>query len=373
MRASPLYARLALLLSLVLQTACTDPYLPEAIANPPNYLVVDGFINVRGLTTIRLSQTYAIASKAAPPVEARATIYIEDDAGARYRLSESVAGTYTTSQTLNAARNYRLHINTQGGKEYASDYVQAKITPPIDAVNWRAESAGLKISVNAHDATNATQYYRWETEETWEIVPNIQPQLEYVNRVMRPITTPFPRICWGNEISTKIRLVKTTGLTQDAVSDHVLVSLPTTTDRLWRRYSILVKQYAQTSEEYQYWDMLKKNTEDIGTLFDPLPTQLTGNVHCLSNRSEIALGYVGAYSEERRRIFITRNQLPFDWKISNGYESCIPDTVLSKRVQAVFGYPGNVPIYDVPGGFLGTTKDCVDCRTRGTDVRPSFW
>jgi hypothetical protein len=373
MRTLPLCVRLALLLSLVLQAACTDPYLPEAIANPPNYLVVDGFINVRGVTTIRLSQTYAIASKAAPPVETRATVYIEDDAGARYRLGESVAGTYTASQTLNAARNYRLHINTQGGKEYASDYVQAKITPPIDAVNWQAESAGLKISVNAHDATNTTQYYRWETEETWEIVPNIQPQLEYVNRVMRPITTSYPTICWGNEVSTAIRLSKTTGLTEDVISNHVLRTLPTTTERLWRRYSILVKQYALTPAEYQYWDLLKKNTEDIGTLFDPLPTQLTGNVHCLSNRSEIALGYVGAYSEVQQRIFITRNQLPNDWPISNGYEKCIPDTVDARRVPGYFGSPGNVAIYQIPGGYLGTSKDCVDCRTRGTTVRPSFW
>ncbi|MEJ7664694.1 MAG: DUF4249 family protein [Hymenobacter sp.] len=52
--------------------------------------------------------------------------------------------------------------------------------------------------------------------------------------------------------------------------------------KLYYLYSILVRQYALTPEEFAYWDKLRKNTENLGTLFDPLPSQLSGNVHRLT-------------------------------------------------------------------------------------------
>jgi hypothetical protein len=359
---------------LVLLGACTDKYLPDVISAPQSFLVVDGFLNTQGMTTIKLTRTFAVASKEKPPVETRATLAIEEQAGPRFALQETDKGTYASANlALSPGKNYRLLITTLAGQQYASDFVPAKITPPIDSVSWRIDAEGVKVYVSAHDDTKATQYYRWKLEETWEIVPPYSPQLEWANGNLRTIAVPFPRICWGTEKSADIKLEKTTNLSQDLVSDYVLRAYPKANERLRHRYSMLVRQYAQTQEEYSYWGLMRKNTEDIGTLFDPLPVQLTGNVHCLTDAAEVALGYVGAYSERQQRIFISRNDLPFDWDISTGYDSCIPDTVKDKDIRKVFSYPGNIPLYDVPGGILGTSRDCVDCRLRGTTVKPSFW
>ncbi|MBO2008339.1 DUF4249 domain-containing protein [Hymenobacter negativus] len=372
---------------------CTDPYMPDVITSPPSYLVVDGFINSQGVTTIKLSRTYAVASKAAVPVETRATVYIEDEAGTRQLLTESsVKGTYASvAHTLNTARKYRLHINTLAGREYVSDYVPVKTTPPIDSLPWRTDNNGLSIYVNAHDATNATQYYRWEYVETWEINPIYRPSVEYVNNRMRDIVVPYPSICWGNAASTIIQIDKTTALTQDIVSDFRLRLLPINSDLLNSQYSILVQQYALTREEYAYWELLRKNTESIGSLFDPQPAQLTGNVHCISSPDEITLGFIGAHSLSQRRIFIRRQDLPANWRPRTGYESCMPpDSVFIDRpappppnpafiLQGAFAGGAFLPIeelYSQRGVLIGYTaksKDCIDCRTRGTSVKPSFW
>jgi hypothetical protein len=186
--------------------------MPDVIGSTKNFLVVDGFINSRGVTSIKLSRTYDIDAKTAPPVETRATLFIEEEGGVRYPVLEtSVKGTYTsTSLALNPAKNYRLSIRTSAGSEYASDFVPAKITPPIDNVNWRAENTGLNIYVNSHDDTKSTQYYRWEYEETWEIVPPYKPVYEYVNRSMRDIVIPYPTVCWGNSKSSNIKISSTT-------------------------------------------------------------------------------------------------------------------------------------------------------------------
>ena len=369
---------LALLLVLLLP-ACVDPYSPEILAAKRSYLVVDGFLNAQGVTTIRLSRTFAISALPKVPAETRATVYIEDAAGVRFPLAESPAGMYTSAfLTLNPARTYRLRIATATGGLYASDFVPVKTTPPIDAVEWRPDNTGLGIYVSAHDDANATQYYRWEYEETWEIIPSISPALEFYNNAIIPIRVPYPTRCWGNERAVAIQLAKTTALTKDVVSDFMLRRLARNSDRLFRRYSILVQQHALTKEEYTYWEALRKNTESLGTLFDPQPSQLTGNVHCLSNGNEIALGFVGAHSLAQRRIFIDRSQLPLDWPFNDGFTGCYPPDTLDPAKSKIrpipfFAAGYAVPVSQIPVGYVISTPDCVDCRRKGSVMRPSFW
>ncbi|WBA41420.1 DUF4249 domain-containing protein [Hymenobacter canadensis] len=382
-------------LALGLGVSCTDDYMPDVVESPPNFLVIDGFINTQGVTTIRLSRTYAIRSTQVPPAETRATVYIEEESGPRYLLQETPArsGTYTSANlTLNIARKYRLHLTTTTNGEYASAYVPVKVTPPIDALTWRPTGNGLNVSVSAHDDTGSTQYYRWETEDTWEIKSPYYPTVEYVNNDIRPIAVPFPTVCYGIERAGFVQLYKTTALTQDVVADFRVRQLATTSERLFTRYSILVRQHALTAEEYAYWELLRKNTENIGSLFDPQPAQLTGNVRCLSNPDDLVLGFIGAHSIEEKRLFISRAELPGSWPVVSGYEKCVPpDTVFIPQrglepsppratILAAFFTPGgvNVPISEArtrngPVGYLFKTRDCVDCRTRGTSIKPTFW
>ena len=383
MRYSFLLSRVAGLWCLVLLLAgCVDPYSPDVVATPPNYLVVDGFLNARGITTITLSRTYAVAAKTAPPTESRAVVYIEEEGGTRIPLPETTTrGTYASAgAVLNPAKRYRLSITLQGGKSYASDYVPVKITPVIDNLTWRATNSGFNAFVTSHDASNNTQYYRWEYEETWEISTPYDPEVEYVNRAIRPIVVRYPRICWSTVRNNSIEISKTTGLIQDLVSDYPVRNLPTYSPRLYRRYSILVQQHALTRQEYEYWDLLRKNTEKIGTLFDPQPSQLTGNVHCLSNPDDLALGYIGAQSVTEKRIIVSRSELPRDWPVLSGYEDCIPaDTVFLADLEPGFGRGLQLPIdpaYNPAGkviGYRAAVPDCIDCRKRGSAVKPSFW
>ena len=393
MRPSFRSVRRALLWCLpLLFSACTDPYAPDIIKTPPNYLVVDGFINSQGVSTFRLSRTAAIAAAAVPPAETKAKVYIEEQTGASFLLVEgSKKGTYTSDPlTLNPASKYRLHITTLAGKDYASDFVPVKTTPPIDDVTWQTDNEGVSIYVSTHDDTNASKYYRWESEETWEINPVYRPVVEYKNGKIQDIEVSYPTICWGNAHSTIVQIAKTTSLTQDVVANFRVRQLASSSERLNTRYSILVQQYALTKEEYAYWELLRKNTESIGTLFDPQPSQITGNVHNLGNATEIVLGYVGAHSLAEKRIFIRRQELPAAWDVLNGYEKCLPpDSVYTDRPPPV-KYPAAIlaaafapdsgslpiePIYKGVGivGYTTKSVDCIDCRTRGTSVKPSFW
>lgn len=364
-----------------LLAGCIDSYTPDAISTTRRYLVVDGFINTQGITHIRLSRTYNLTGSAPPP-ETRATVAIEEEGGPRYVLQETTPGTYqSASLALTAGRRYQLRIVTLQGKPYASDYAVAKTTPPIDNIAWRADASTVGLYLNSQDPAGQTRYYRWDYEETWESRPQLYPNIQYLNGRLQRLTPAYPVVCWVTEKSTAITLSKTTNLTQDVVSNFLLRSHARNSFRFHGKYSILVRQYAQSQEEYAYWELLKRNTENIGTLFDPLPSQLTGNIRCLTDDDELALGYIGAHSVAEKRIFISRADLP-PTRFLTGYEACIPpdtlraslDQSLADKIAAAF-VPGSnlVPVTEVTNGVVASTRDCVDCRRRGTDVRPSFW
>ena len=392
---SPFRYGLLSLLLLAGLAGCVEPYAPTVINAPPRLLIVDGFINASGPTTIRLSRTASLDAQATPPPETKARLLVEtEEAGTAFGLTETAPGVYSAPATgFNPAYHYRLRITTAKGQEYASAFMPVKLTPPIDELRWKPGNAVADILVSTHDDARASQYYRWEFDETWQIGSPYNPEIEYFNRVIIPIRQPYPVYCWSTNQSSQIVLGKTTALAKDVIADLRVQGLGELDPKLNIRYSILVRQQVLTKEEYAYWEQLKKSTESIGSLFDPQPSQVAGNVRGLTDPDEIALGYVGAHSVTEKRLFINRRELPAGWRPRSGYEACLPpDTIfivprppqggpidVPAVLAGAFSTQALLPIFAVSDidkkiiGYLAKSRDCVDCRTRGTHVRPSFW
>lgn len=383
-------AALALLLSLV---GCVEPYVPDVINAPNTYLVVDGFINGNGRSTFRLSRATNVATTTAPPAEPGASVAIVDNAGGRYSLRELVPGTYRSdSLVLGTSRQYQLRITTSTNATYESDLVPLKVTPPLDKFNWARQGDQVQIHLSTHDPTGQSRFYRWRYTETWEFNSAYKSVLEYRNGIVQDRTTPI-YTCWRTEQPSFIRQASTASLSQDAVSDFSLTSFSDRAERVRIRYSILVTQYAETAEEFAYLEVLRKNTEAVGTVNDPLPSQLTGNVHRIGTATtEPVLGFVSAHTVQQQRLFLTPQVLglPPSWAFDSPYANCIqvtepvpnPDdkfpNIIHIPYTRVFAGPGYVPVdYYVSNGdkagYVGSTRECVDCRLRGTNIKPSFW
>jgi hypothetical protein len=142
-------------------------------------------------------------------------------------------------------------------------------------------------------------------------------------------------------------------------------------------FSILVREYSLTADGYNFLSLMQQNTESLGSVFDPQPSQLTGNIHSLTNPTEQVIGYVSAGTVQSQRIFIYRNQIHSTYS----YSCPIPDTLFSKgqaQWNTVFGDGIFTPEYYYTGqkgsGWLGNYTYCLVCTSRdGTNVAPSFW
>jgi hypothetical protein len=360
-------------LVILLLGSCIDPYTPPEISGDNNFLVVDGFLNTgQGNTTITLSRTRKLSDTKPATGELNAQVSVEGELNEVFPLTEQGQGVYSMPAIEANDKKYRLRIRTAAGKEYLSDWVEWKQTPPIDNIAWKVIDDEIQLMVNTHDPANKTHYYQWEFEETWEYTAAFEA---YYSNKKGIVTLLDPGIfrCWRTEKSNNLFIGSTTRLNQDIISDFPLTVVPAWSEKLRIKYSMLVKQNALTQEAFEYWQKLKKNTESLGTLFDPQPSQLTGNIHCVNTPDEPVIGYFGAYSVATKRVFISRNELP-DWRYPYSYD-CELDTVLIPDLAKASDILIN-ELRTPPGflyGYTFSTISCMDCRIRGTNVKPSFW
>jgi hypothetical protein len=309
---------------------------------------------------------------------------VQSENGIGYSLTEQTAGHYSIdSIPMNPALKYRLHIKTSNGKEYLSDLAAAKITPPIDTVGYRVGQEDVSIYVSTHDDLKQTQYYQWQFEETWEYTSEYGSGYYYRNDSIfpRPPDQMF-HTCWRSDLSTEITIASTASLSKDIVSQLPLTKVSYfSTDKLVIRYTILVKQYALTKEWYEWKQKLKKNTEELGSIFDAQPSSTGGNIHCITNPGDPVIGFIGCTTQSEKRIFIDRSQIP-PVIVFTGYESCVVDTVKYSpdQLSAYFGPGFYIPIelvYNSVGALVGVQASsayCVDCRVKGgTVTQPDFW
>jgi len=391
------YLLLLLLLSLL---CCKKPYNPPAITGNGSYLVVEGVINSGAdSTTITLSRTVNVSSAHTTNPVLNATVAVQSDQNVSYPLTETTNGNYVSpGLNLDVAHQYRLSITAPNNEQYQSDLVPVNITPPIDSVGFKILSVpadtGIQIYANAHDPTNKVKYYRWEYSEAWKFHP------KYISYYISNGTTLVVRTqaqdvstCYANDVSSDIVLGTSAKLKQDVIYQNPIIFIPSTSEKIEAGYSILLRQYALTADAYNFWVSLKKNTEQLGSIFDAQPSQLTGNIHCITNPSEPVIGYISVSTVPSKRIFISNAQLPA-WLPIYPYNCPEPFCIQSLRTCSDTVHLGSSSYYtllisqsntnvdaglpplngdQLPGYFFVEPRQCDDCTVRGTVTPPPFW
>ncbi len=405
-----------LILLAVIAAGCKKPFDPVVLSTSNSYLVVEGVINSGSDSTfIKLSHTVKLSDKTSANPELNATVTVEGDQSTSYRLTETGNGNYSCAGlNLDNSHKYRLDIKTSNGKQYLSDYVDVVNSPPIDSVSYDAQGAlsvqGVNIYVSTHDASNKARYFRWDYQETWIFTSNFLSAFKSNGDTVlgRDLLNDNIYQCWLSDTSSTIVLGSSAKLSQNVITRNPIISIASTSEKIGLEYSILVRQYALTSDAYNFYTNLKKNTEQLGSIFDAQPSEISGNIHSVSNPSEPVIGYISVGSTTSQRIFIPARILP-DWPSPPPfYSDCIlavdPEEPKSPCCYYVFvdlqgntvnqvdryinynslnfipggddplipvsaiGIPGHPPI-----GYTAASRKCTDCTLRGTNKKPAFW
>lgn len=377
---------------LVIGISCKKPYNPTLVSSSQSYLVVDGVINSGSDSTIiYISRTVDLTSRSFRNPVQGALVKVESNKNDVYTLQEIIPGEYVaTNLNLPSDRNYRLHVLTAENKEYASDFVENKITPPVDSVYATPLTTGVQFSISSHDNANKTRYYRWDYTESWsyEIGEKASTLIYRNGEIISRSPDSLVNLCYKfPQRSSSIFLANSEKLSQDVINKSPLGYVDGSTGKITNTYEMLVRQYALTAEAYQYWTLLKANTQSLGTITDPQPSQSITNIHCLTNPSEPVVGYLSVSTIAVKRVFLAGRDLPFAVNVrakdsitcGGGIIWIQPQSTFLARLNPILASGDTLLVRFETGGegrtgYSYENAGCSDCRTRGgTTTKPVYW
>jgi len=354
---------------------CIEPY-DAKIENIDSILVVEGIIT-SGTTQIILTKSFDIQTdywwifggknEELIYVDS-ALVYIECDDGTQSEeVHSSGKGVYLIETgELNVNAKYRLVIHVDD-EVYHSSYLAPAISPPVELSyrincayfqkNEKNEKDSIVIYTDVFISTQGYEhqpgYYLWSYREDWEI--------------HAPIYFPgYPYICWGKDSSRVFLLSSTDKLVENTIREHKLKYINAQDNKVSLRYRIQVKQNIIHKEAYDYFNNQKKNSEQTGTIFGVIPSELMGNIRCTSNPAIFVIGYVDVSTS-------TTDELYLD---SECYD---PPNYNYNNCEVWIPLPGQVPKDGIVWGYVeyGTgyiLESCVDCTKRGgTEIKPEDW
>ncbi|MBN8577097.1 MAG: DUF4249 domain-containing protein [Cytophagales bacterium] len=361
--------------------SCIDPYQPPELSSSAPFLIVDGFINTSGTSKLTLSWSQNVLDINTPNFETQATVWIEDEQGVVLNLISDSQGNYILPSQPLPSTNYRLMILTSTSRQFQSDFVPVLQTPPIDSVTWHlTDDLGVAFTVSTHDDLTPEGLYKWTFEETWEYRSAFGASVEFDpnTKVVKPRIENIYQ-CWRTEGNKDILVESTTRFKENKVSKFKLATFLQNSEKAKYKYSTLVKQQAISKEAFNYWKQVRQTTENIGTLFGPVPYKVEGNIHSSSNPNEFAVGYFSISSVSTQRASVSFNQLPTPIQYVTHYKDCEAFEISLELVNFFTGpyllidpiLVGNGPAIS---GYRYGSLFCVDCRhVGGTTTKPDFW
>lgn len=368
-------------IAILLLMACREPYEPELSSFDHNILVVEGYIDIGEIPSqFRISRTNPIYAEIASDPQTQAQVSIEGEREGVWLLNHQGEGVYSLEGTLPQNQSYRLAVNLDN-TSYASAFVNPIITPEIDTISYEKSSGGLKIYASTQGDDEA-KFFLWGYEETWIYRTPYVSYFEYdleLRDFVRHDQSLFQ--CWDTETSNRVIMESAERYHNNSINNKELLEIPPNSEKLGHRYSILVRQRAIDRDAFVFWEGIRRNSDDIGNIFSPLPSFIRGNITNLDQPEEPVIGYISAGVSTEKRIFVDRLDVHPWTAIIPEYRACVMDTLFREDYDTYFQFPSFVPLYEycldtapVCPGFFYTTRNCTDCRLRGgTLERPSFW
>jgi hypothetical protein len=259
---------------------------------------------------------------------------------------------------------------------------------------------GMSIYVDSFDPSGNSKYYRYSYEETYKIiVPQWVPEDlvlidEATCAVDLRLTRPQEeRVCYNTVPSNTINQVSTNYLTEDRVTRHLVRFIDSDDFILSHRYTILVHQYIQSREAFQYFETLN-NFASEGSLFSQIqPGFIEGNVSSERNPNEKVIGFFDVSSVSSQRLYFNYEDFYPDEPLPALEYSCNDFELEQFSLSGACGglisgllldnlvyYSGASKVTDSISGELVTIgpfnmvfKPCGDCTALGNNVAPDFW
>jgi hypothetical protein len=359
--------KIVICMLLVFEISCQKIFIPKNIESNENIPVIEGYVyNTSGPHTVRLSWASPYSKEENRPIT-NAKVSIRDNKGHYALYYESDSGLYLTQQgdlTGIPGNKYILKVELPDGGIFTSNPETMPIVPVVDssyampgtreAVSKNeygdlliSHQKGLFMYVNLSSGIKETMYYKFGTSV---ITEKEHYQTKHNDTAL---SMPFLVQCWSygsvimmlpdiavSYLKGKYQVVKQQDLGFLNYTYSPMDTTDSTTAPTIYGWVAITKIYSITASAYNYYQAETDQLSAKESIFDPIPSQITGNIRCTSDTTRLVLGLFEVGSIDTTYTF-------YSYTGSKTY---------GRRVLTDFEYP------EVPDG-------CSD----DTSIKKMFW
>lgn len=411
-----------LILCLIILGVTLDSCIEEFEAATQTFesaLVVEGIVtDEEKQHRVSLSRAFRLDEEV-PQKESGATVRVEDDQGNTYPFSEGESGIYSSNSVFAAQPGvkYELFITTGNGRSYRSKAVQTPDKVSIDGLSAVRESndfeqEGVSILLDNGSTGGESKYFRYEYEETYKIIAPRWTSIEFVIiddefcadgdgfEVGVTDKEREERVCYNTVRSVDVIQATTLGLDQNTVTRFPVRFLNRNNYIISHRYSILVRQFSQTRDAFDFLQNLDDFSSSENVFSNVQPGFIEGNIDSMDADEENVLGYFEVASVSSQRLYFNYTDLFPDESLPPYAVSCDTDisplltsfgahcdgprcdgncrSPLIEAIRAGLIKFVDINVNEFPhllgqGPYIATTTPCGDCTVLGSNVVPEFW
>ncbi len=299
--------------------SCEKIYRP-AMDTVSGSLVIDAQItNDISRNVVHLTRTRSFYDNL-PVLEVSGATVTLNEIGSKVVLKgyESSAGHYVFSSVPESGKQYFLRILIQNDT-YES---RAMTMPPIPKItNFYTTKVTIKYNEDSGEGTprtyekpgreidadlpltDALLYYRfkirhlieWTLNPTQGFYPDSYGWYSYQNNERFMLAGPKNQTGPGEIVKFPLLTLSYTAY------DYYHSSLR---DLIAAGFIIFIEQYGISKESYDFHELLNNQFAASGSLFDPIQTQINGNILCKTKPKEVVYGFFDLYSFKQYRYFL---------------------------------------------------------------------
>lgn len=341
------------ILSLLL-TTCIDKFNFNS-DEPPRILNVEGYITtIPKAHQIRISRVEKFGPEfigLGRPVNL-ANVLIKDDLGKVENLVETGSGYYVTSPDFAAVvgRSYNLEIQLFDGRRYISLKEKVVPVPEVDSVTYHAvrtvttdrliDEIGVQVMAHFQDPPEQENYYFWNLLES-DFVLVTEPELynlpfDHPTCPRCPAPKPCCSRCFHKDVPKPTNIITISdsefnGMYQTKGIAYVIDNGL----RFKETYRLDIQHLSVSAETHRFLKLIDQQLSLTGSVFDPPPANIRGNLISLDNREEQVLGQFFVSDERFLRIYIQRDHLEFYMRP----QTTVPDDCRDFLQQTNFRMP----------------------------------
>jgi hypothetical protein len=255
------------------------------------------------------------------------------------------------------------------------------------SVTGQETSGGIQYYVDLDAPEDASRYYRWVLEETWE--EHSEDEIWGVYDGLN-INLFYPRdslyTCWKTKDVTGLYSVSTILLSENRIKKIPLHFVESTSPKLDIKYCATIKQYALNADAYDYWYQKEKELNESGNIYTSQPNQPKSNIHNTNNPDEQVEGFFWVASCSIKHAFVKKPfSGPPNFEKSCAYVVCFIEstnyteivTIIKQNISTFADIIPDPPVYislrQNTQYLVVLTPQCVDCRLLGGVALPDFW